>query len=392
MNTLSIDFGTSYCAASFLNETAQVVPIVFGINKYNGKCYKFPTVIQYAIDANGEEQKVIGEKALTNLIHSNYGDPSIVSKIKTELRETSGYIINGRPKKSMTIVSDIISEIKRVAEEQAEHTFDCVILTHPAQYESTKQELMVQAANACGFKEVILLEEPKAAAYAFLDIYKLPSDKGAIVFDYGGGTIDIAYLWIVNGTPIFKFPPVSQSKCGGEYIDLLLHNLIISAVDPNVHDISPALLDTCSRTKVSFSTSKHEVIPFNGRAFNFDVNAFNKKIYPKVGIAISLLKDVVERCNSNNFPIDYIFLNGGSSRLKIVTESILQIVPNVEILKYEGIGDDLAVATGAILYHKCSSMTEHIMQSQNTNTISNRVKVRNDVLDKIRERYNQAKK
>ena len=83
MNTLSIDFGTSYCAASYLNEAAQVVPVVFGLNKYNGPCYKFPSVIQYALDANSEEQKVIGEIALTNLIQSNFGDSSIVSKIKT---------------------------------------------------------------------------------------------------------------------------------------------------------------------------------------------------------------------------------------------------------------------------------------------------------------------
>lgn len=390
MNTLSIDFGTSYCAASYLNEAAQVVPIVFGLNKYNGRCYKFPSVIQYALDANNQEQKVIGEMALTNLIQSNYGDSSIVSKIKTELRETSGYIINGKPKKSSVIVSDIISKIKFLAEKQSGRIFNRAIITHPAQYESTKQDLMIKAAQACGFEEVVLLEEPKAAAYAFLDCYKLQSDKGAIVFDYGGGTIDIAYLWIENKTPVFKFTPVSQSKCGGEYIDLLLHNIIMSKANPCANDISPALLDTCSRMKVNLSHSEQETIVFNGKAFTFDVDTFNKLIYPKVGIAISLLKDVVKQCQNYNLSIDYIFLNGGSSRLNIITDTISQIVPDAEILKYDGIGDDLAVAIGGILYHK--NISQGVFnQLDQTMTNSKKVKTRNDILDKIRKRYNEVK-
>lgn len=391
MNTLSIDFGTSYCAASYLNEVAQVVPVVFGLNKYNGPCYKFPSVIQYALDANSEEQKVIGEIALTNLIQSNFGDSSIVSKIKTELRETTGYIINGKPKKSITIVSDIIHKIKQLAESQSHRAFNKVILTHPAQYESTKQDLLVKAAQSCGLKEVTLLEEPKAAGYAFLDSFKLQSGKGAIVFDYGGGTIDIAYLLIENKTPIFKFTPVSETKCGGEYIDLLLHNLIISKTNPSAREISPALLETCSRMKVNFSQSEQEIIVYNGKAYTFTLDMFNKIISPKVDIAISLLKRVVEECDIHSYPIDYILLNGGSSRLKIVNESISQILPNAQILKYENIGDDLAVSTGALLYHKMSSkLVSESSAEIEGDTHYRKVIIKHDVLDKIRKNFKKS--
>lgn len=391
MNTLSIDFGTSYCAASYLNEAAQVVPVVFGLNKYNGPCYKFPSVIQYALDANSEEQKVIGEIALTNLIQSNFGDSSIVSKIKTELRETTGYIINGKPKKSVSIVSDIIYKIKQLAESQSHRTFNKVILTHPAQYESTKQDLLAKAAQYCGLKEVILLEEPKAAAYAFLDSFKLKSGKGAIVFDYGGGTIDIAYLWIENNAPVFKFSPVSETKCGGEYIDLLLHNLIMSKANPSARNISPALLETCSRMKVNFSQSEQEIIVYNGKAFSFDLDMFNKIISPKVDVALSLLKGVVEECDTHKYSIDYIFFNGGSSRLKIINDSISQILPDAQILKYEDVGDDLAVSTGALLYHKMSSKFDSESSAEiEIDTHCRKVVTKNDVLDKIRKNFKQA--
>ena len=107
MSLLSIDFGTSYCAAAYLNAAAQPIPICFGVNEYNSKLYKFPTVIQYAKNINGCENKIIGELALSNLIQSNRQDSSIISKIKTELREQNGYYVNGKIKKSVEIVSDI---------------------------------------------------------------------------------------------------------------------------------------------------------------------------------------------------------------------------------------------------------------------------------------------
>jgi molecular chaperone DnaK (HSP70) len=248
---------------------------------------------------------------------------------------------------------------------------------------------MTSAAHLCGFEEVILLEEPKAAAYAFLDKFKLQPGNGAIVFDYGGGTIDIAYLMLTEDAPIFKFAPVSQSKCGGEYIDLLLHNLIISRTDPSCREVSPALLDTCSRMKVNFSESEREVIVYNGKAFMFDLALFNRIISKKVDVAISLLKEVVKRCNSCDLPIDFVFLNGGSSRLRLVTESISQVIPSAKLLKYDDVGDDLAVSIGAMLYHKLSS-EKYSARNEETTSDKGEVKIKNDVLDKIRKQFNEA--
>ena len=68
MALLSIDFGTSYCAAAYLDAAAQPIPICFGVNEYNSKLYKFPTVIQYAKNIDGCDNKIIGEIAVSKLI------------------------------------------------------------------------------------------------------------------------------------------------------------------------------------------------------------------------------------------------------------------------------------------------------------------------------------
>lgn len=354
MNLLSIDFGTSFCAAAYMDEAAQPVPVCFGVNPYNAKCYKFPTVIQYAYDQDGVEKKIIGEIALANLVQSNKQDSSIISKIKTELRERTGYIVNGQKKPSTIIVADIFQKIKEFAENQAGVEFDSAIITHPAQYESVKQDILREAALKCGFSSVFLLDEPIAASYSFIAKHQIGANKGAVVFDYGGGTIDIAYLWYDGNNIKFKFPPISKINCGGEYIDLLLHNYIHNKVgDPENKSIVPILLEHCSKMKVNFSTAKHEEIVFNNQAVSLDVNRFEKIISQKVKIALDALKEVANICKTNDFPVDYVFMNGGSSRLNIVRREIAQEIPDAEQLEYGG--DDLAVAIGAIIYYQATN-------------------------------------
>jgi molecular chaperone DnaK len=74
---------------------------------------------------------------------------------------------------------------------------DSVVLTIPASYKGTGQNLMKQAAQAAGFREVTLLAEPVAAAmYYSHQNEHLPISNGDIilVYDLGGGTFDAALI------------------------------------------------------------------------------------------------------------------------------------------------------------------------------------------------------
>lgn len=345
---LSIDFGTSYCAAAYWSDTDGPMPVSFGLNLYNAKCYKFPTVIQYALDQSGTEQKIVGQMALSNLIQSNRSDTSIVSKIKTELRERSGYLINGNKKNSVDIVSDIFFEIKKYAELCSGRTFSETVITHPAQYESTKQTLLIQAAMQCGFRRVHLIEEPKAAAYAFCKKHQIKDDVGCIVFDYGGGTIDVAYLQVDNGNINFRIPTKGKERCGGEYIDILLHNHVQNLVGvADCGTVIPALLENCSHMKINFDSKKDNRVVFNRKAVSFSDSSFQNVIEPKTSVAIKTLQDIIDTCTAKKLKIDYIFMNGGSSRLHFIRQSVKDMLPDATMLDYGG--DDIAVAVGALL-------------------------------------------
>jgi len=387
MNTLSIDFGTSFCAAAYIGSSGVPCPVEFGINQDNGSCYKIPTVIQYATDLYGEERKIIGEIALSNLVQSCQLDSSIISRIKTELRENSGYIINGKCKQTVTIVADILGHIKECAEKRSGREFKDLILTHPAQFASTKINLLHTAANQCGFSSVTMLEEPKAAAYAFIKKHQIPNQKGAIVFDYGGGTIDITYLWIENPKKIdFKFKPVSREQCGGEYIDLELHNHFFSSFYPESSSesvVSPILLDHCKRLKIGFGSDDDVKIAANKKVVIVKRQEFENIVSSRVSVAISLLKDVIKTCKDNNNPVDYVFMNGGSSRLGIIKDTITGILPEAQLLPYDE--DDIAVAIGAQLYLHPDN------NAVNENNEGGKVSSFNPELQKIRERYKKSK-
>lgn len=385
MNTLSIDFGTSYSTAAYLNADGTPCPVCFGMNQYNAKYYKIPTIIQYAMSSDGTEHKIVGESALFNFIQSNLSDSSIISKIKTELREKSGYVVNGKTKKSKDIVADILSYIKSVAENNSGCQFTRLILTHPAQYATTKKVLLEEAAIQSGFNAVNLLEEPKAAAYAFVQKHAIPGEKGAIVFDYGGGTIDIAYLWIDSASSIsFKFHPVSKEQCGGEYIDIALHNYLAPIFGLDCTYTHPSLLELCNRLKLSFAFKDMEDVMYNQSVFSLSKQKFETAIAPKVNVALSLLSNVISQSKCNNYPIDYVFLNGGSSRLKMVSSAISTLLPDANLLNYGD--DDIAVAIGALLFVK----RNEINQQDSTPQRNNKVTSINPSLDKIRELYKKS--
>ena len=70
MARLSIDFGTSFCAAAWLSpKSGKPEAISFGADEYNNnKYYKFPSALIYAKDQNGCEDVIVGKQAYNQFI------------------------------------------------------------------------------------------------------------------------------------------------------------------------------------------------------------------------------------------------------------------------------------------------------------------------------------
>jgi molecular chaperone DnaK (HSP70) len=106
-----------------------------------------------------------------------------------------------------------------------------VLVTVPASFDEAARELTQQATAAAGFPPVVLLEEPQAAFYAWIDQRtggpddRLADGDRVLVFDVGGGTTDFTLIDVGAGG--FTRTAVGDHLLlGGDNLDLTLAKLV----------------------------------------------------------------------------------------------------------------------------------------------------------------------
>jgi molecular chaperone DnaK (HSP70) len=114
-----------------------------------------------------------------------------------------------------------------------------VLVTVPASFDEAARELTLQAAASAGFPPVVLLEEPQAAFYAWIDerggrggeatraAKGLAPGERVLVFDVGGGTTDFTLIEVDEGGDGFTRTAVGDHLLlGGDNLDLTLAKLV----------------------------------------------------------------------------------------------------------------------------------------------------------------------
>ena len=110
-----------------------------------------------------------------------------------------------------------------------------VILTVPASFDEVARELTVAAAEHAGLTRVVLLEEPQAAFYAWIDAHgaaweeRLADVRLALVVDVGGGTTDFSLVRIDREGPHLGLERLAVGDhilLGGDNIDVALARLL----------------------------------------------------------------------------------------------------------------------------------------------------------------------
>jgi len=104
-----------------------------------------------------------------------------------------------------------------------------VLVTVPASFDEAARELTLQAAAQAGYPPVVLLEEPQAAFYAWIDgaRTKLAPGERVLVFDVGGGTTDFTIIDVDAGGDGFTRSAVGDHLLlGGDNLDLTLAKIV----------------------------------------------------------------------------------------------------------------------------------------------------------------------
>ncbi len=110
-----------------------------------------------------------------------------------------------------------------------------VILTVPASFDEVARELTAEAASTAGLRNPILLEEPQAALYAWLQDREreaeqvLAGQRSILVVDVGGGTTDFSLVsvrWADGRLALDRVAVGDHILLGGDNMDLALARMI----------------------------------------------------------------------------------------------------------------------------------------------------------------------
>ena len=318
------------------------------------------------------------------------------------------------------IAARLLRFMYSAAQDANEQPIESTVVTIPASFQSAQRQDTVMAAKTAGLNMLdggCLLDEPTAAFIAYIvsgqKQVDLQSNRNLLVFDFGGGTCDVALfkLFPEQSSKNVDIAPLSVSRycrLGGGDIDrtiiveVLLPQLIeqndVNAKDLDYEDkqshIIPALLGAAEILKIGlcqqilhkrgFQVDSSTAQPLeqmqpgtyqcklrsgkellltsprlNEQQLNQVLEPFLDEdiLYPQENEYVTTcsmfapIKDALDRSDLNAQDIDYCLLAGGSSLIPQVADSLGEYFSSGEILQFGKAEDMLtAVSKGAALH------------------------------------------
>ncbi len=186
-HAVGIDLGTTYSCIAWLNEFGQPVTIP----NQEGEL-STPSVVFFDGD-----QPIVGTEAMRNAIAS---PDRVVQHAKRFMgNATKFWKIDEMRYSPVHISGMILRKLIAAAQEQIGEIREAVI-TVPAQFSDAQRHATMQAGHAAGLERIEMINEPVAAALCHvlgnegLAFTELAIDQQLLVFDLGGGTLDLAIV------------------------------------------------------------------------------------------------------------------------------------------------------------------------------------------------------
>ena len=213
---IGIDLGTSNSAAAFLEAgKPKIIPSAEGNTLY-GKA--FPSVV--AFTKNG--QVLVGEPARRQAVSNPEGT---ITAAKRKMGTAHKYHVNNKDYTPQQISAFILQKIKKDAEEFLGEKVDKAVITVPAYFDDNQRQATKDAGAIAGLEVVRIINEPTAASLAY-GLDKQGKDQKVVVFDLGGGTLDVTVMEFGGG--VFEVKSTSgDTQLGGTDMDNTIVNYII---------------------------------------------------------------------------------------------------------------------------------------------------------------------
>ncbi|MCX5679348.1 MAG: molecular chaperone DnaK [Candidatus Omnitrophica bacterium] len=220
---IGIDLGTSNSAAAHMEAGRPVIiPSAEGAGVASGKA--FPSFVAFTKDG----QKLVGEPARRQ---ASVNPEGTIFAAKRKMGTDFKYKVYGKEYTPQQISAFILQKIKQDAESYLGDTVNDVVITCPAYFNDNQRQATKDAGEIAGLKVLRIINEPTAACLAY-GLDKAGKEQKIMVFDLGGGTLDVTVLemgWD-DEHKAATFEVISTSgdtQLGGTDMDIALIDYII---------------------------------------------------------------------------------------------------------------------------------------------------------------------
>ena len=418
----AIDLGTTNSVIAYGNiKNNKMKPIVLELDRKNetgstSRSPLLPSAVFYYKNNEGVMTADVGDYA-----KSRYGtkDGYVVKSVKSRMGVTDQVpLVDEIPDKTPSDVSaQILSYMVKGAKKRLfQQELSDIVITVPASFDSDQCQATITAAKKAGINvenmHDILLYEPKAVIYDFMrmqeegeipsNLLSLETDKNVMVFDLGGGTLDVTLHrvgYASEGIIDIKDLAINRyTLLGGDNFDELLavdmlkkfedmYGITVSIrrreeVMSRLRKLAEKLKTDLSMAYESARMSELE-LPDDYEIEVMDINLYDsyafewtytredveKILAPLLGYQykkqdvdriqnmkeedinniIYPILDVLDKAGKG-IPIDAVILNGGMTKFYMIRQRLKEFF-GFEPL--ETSDPDLSVARGAVYYHYC---------------------------------------
>jgi molecular chaperone DnaK len=350
---IGIDLGTSNsAAAAMIGGKPSIIQAAEGTS-VGGKA--FPSVVAFTKDG----QLIVGEPARRQMISNPEGT---VLAAKRKMGTDFKFNVFGKEYTPQQISSFILQKIKRDAEAFLGETVDRAVVTVPAYFNDNQRQATKDAGEIAGLQVVRIINEPTAASLAY-GLDKAQKDLKIMVFDFGGGTLDVTIMEMGGG--VFQVKSTSgDTQLGGTDMDNALVSYVVGEFKKqsglDINNDKAAMM----RVREAAEKAKIELSNVVTTEINLPFLAYDAASGPKnLVLSLSrakleeLVRPIIERCKTSvtqalqdgklsPADIDKIILIGGPTRMPMVRQFVGTVMGKEA---ERGIDPMEAVAMGAAI-------------------------------------------
>ena len=321
-----------------------------------------PSVVAFSKTGEVLVGEIAKRQAITNVDRT-------VASVKRHMGDSAWkFSVGSKDWTPQEISAQILMKLKRDAEAYLGDKVEDAVITCPAYFTDAQRQATKDAGKIAGLNVLRIINEPTAAAMAY-GLEKAKSDEKILVFDLGGGTLDVSLLEIGKDDDGFSTIQViatnGDNHLGGDDWDKAISDWLVGEVKNKYGvDLSKdkialqRLKEASEQAKKELSSSTSTSISMQYLAMTPDGTPVHLNETLTRAKFEELTSDLLDRCKTpfkavlddsgvKTSEITHVLLVGGSTRMPAVQELVKTMSGGHEPSK--SVNPDEAVAVGAAI-------------------------------------------